>query len=235
MYNESCCAWLSDQNKNMFYRFWGGRIKIVPLPSVKSLLIHSATVERTQQSSLRGWWSIMETVTVAQIVVGVTADWSMTADGQQEEDELRPRIWSSGAPMFLLHAPGNKGHMTSSMSADRCLFVDCTESKSIAWSIFPGNKNQYIYKSQMMSRDKPMRVERAIVMGESAGTKVCLPGLREEETNRRQRDETQDSWPDTHWEINTTSPFSPGSPLSSVSLSLYSPLSHFLLLSGIHP
>lgn len=44
-------------------------------------------------------------------------------------------------------------------------------------------------------------------------------GYERRRTNRRQRDETQASWPDTHRKINTTSPFSPGSPLSSVSLS----------------
>lgn len=47
----------------------------------------------------------METAMAARVVV--TAKRPMTAGGQQEEDELRPRTGSVGGPMLLWHAPGN--------------------------------------------------------------------------------------------------------------------------------
>lgn len=83
------------------------RKQTVSPPSVKSLLIHSAIVLRKQQGWLRGWGSIMETGMVAEVVV--TGEWPMTAGGQQEPDELRPRKGSVGGPMLLWHVPGNIG------------------------------------------------------------------------------------------------------------------------------
>lgn len=55
-------------------------------------------------------------------------------------------------------------------------------------------------------------------------------GYERRRTNGRQRDETQASWPDAHCKINTTSPSSPGSPLSSVSLSLFAIHNLFFLM-----
>lgn len=77
---------------------WDKEEQAVSSPSVKPLLIRSVTVGRKRRSWPRGWGSIMETM---------TAESPETAEGQREEDDLRPRRGCVGCPKLLWHAPGD--------------------------------------------------------------------------------------------------------------------------------
>lgn len=62
----------------------------------------------------------METMMVAAVLV--TTESPTTAEGQQDEDEPRPRKGCVGGPTLLLHAPGNETHDKSEVSGQMFIY-----------------------------------------------------------------------------------------------------------------
>lgn len=173
---------------NCSLHMWDLEKQIVYSPSVKSLLICSAAVGRKLQSWPRGWGSVTETTTAAVALTGEGAE------GRQGDDELRRRTGCAGGPTLLWHAPGNTAY-----------------TMNLRWQMFiiksPRNQGRsplggFSGKSKSIDWWRTNEEHNPVT-----GDKAVMTGLWEEADKQETvRWDWTYSWPDTHWEINTTSP-----------------------------